>query len=342
VHRAARWYTLTALLFALIVVPGGMLFFGAKPSIDVHWIAPWLALCALTASGLLVMPFLSIIEGSGQITQVYAVRLAVAMAGSVSCWIALACGAGLWATAMVPAATVLIPSLWLLRRKRGLLSIATRAVQSDFDWRREVWPLQWRLGINLLCGYLLTQINIPVLFHTQGPVIAGQLGLSLAIVNTLGLVAQSWITRRVPLMARAVATRDWPLLDRLFKRDFLVSSSIFIVMAVCVLGTDLLFSHSLYARRVLPFWQLAGLLLFVFSNHVIGALAAHLRSHRREPLMAPLAITTVITLPLIVWAAAHYSSAGLVIVLASMNFLVNLPVTVFVWHRCNRLWRLES
>ncbi|KMY86509.1 conserved hypothetical protein-putative transmembrane protein [Candidatus Paraburkholderia calva] len=342
VHRASRWYASIALLFALTAVPGGMVFFGTKPAIDVHWLAPWLTLCALTASGLVVMPFLSILEGAGQITHVYAVRLALAVTGSISCWLTLASGAGLWATAMVPAMTLLVPLAWLLRRRRGLISLAIGSTEGAFDWRHEVWPLQWRLGINLLCGYLLTQINIPVLFHTQGPVIAGQLGLSLAIVNTLGLVAQSWITRRVPLMARAAVTRDWPLLDRLFKRDFLTSSAIFVMMALGVLAADLLFSHTLYARRVLPFWQLAGLLLFMFSNHVIGALAAHLRSHRREPLMAPLAITTLIALPLIVWAAAHYSSAELVIVLASMNFLVNLPVTVFVWSRCNRLWRLES
>ncbi|EEF22549.1 conserved hypothetical protein, partial [Ricinus communis] len=165
-------------------------------------------------------------------THVYALRLSLAVCGSISCWITLACGAGLWATVMVPAMALLIPLFWLLRYQRGVLSMAWYNPGRGFNWWREVWPLQWRLGINLLCGYLLTQINIPILFNTQGPVLAGQLGLSLAIVNTLGLVAQSWITRRVPLMAHAAASRDWPLLDRLFKRDFAMSSGIFALMAL--------------------------------------------------------------------------------------------------------------
>lgn len=342
VHSALRWYARTALVFAIVIVPGGMLFFGSKNSTTIHWIAPWLVLCGLTATGLLITPFLSILEGTGQISRVYALRLSLAVCGSLACWATLAGGAGLWATVMVPASTLLIPLMWLLRYRRGLLQIASHSAGCGFDWRHEVWPLQWRLGTNLLCGYLLTQINIPILFHTQGAVIAGQLGLSLAIVNTLGLVAQSWITRRVPLMARAAAMRDWPTLDHMFKRDFTMSSAIFVVMAFGVLATDLLSADTKYAHRVLPFWQLAGLLVFVFSNQLIGGLAAHLRSFRREPFMSTLATTTIFTLPLIVWAAAHYSSAGLVTVLAAVNLFLNLPIAFFIWYRCNRTWRHDS
>jgi hypothetical protein len=296
----------------------------------------------LTAASLIVTPFLSILEGTGQIGRVYALRLSLAVCGSIACWATLADGGGLWATVMVPAATLLIPLVWLVRYRRGLLRIASHSAGHGFGWRHEVWPLQWRLGVNLLCGYLLTQINIPILFHTQGAVIAGQLGLSLAIVNTLGLVAQSWITRRVPLMARAAAMRDWHTLDHMFKRDFAMSSAIFLTMAIGVVAADLIFADTKYARRVLPFWQLAGLLVFVFSNQLIGVLAAHLRSFRREPFMAALATSTILTLPLIVWAAAHYSSAGLVTVLASVNLLLNLPIAFFIWYRCNRAWRHDS
>ncbi|WP_139133383.1 hypothetical protein [Pandoraea sp. ISTKB] len=341
-HSALRWYGVTALVFLVVIVPGGILFFGTKHSASIEWLTPWLVLCSFTAAGLIVTPFLSILEGTGQIGRVYALRLTLAVCGSLSCWATLASGAGLWATVMVPAATLLIPLIWLLRYRRGLLQIALSKAGQGFAWRNEVWPLQWRLGINLLCGYLLTQINIPILFHTQGAVIAGQLGLSLAIVNTLGLVAQSWITRRVPQMARAAATRDWHALDQMFKRDFTISSAIFVVMALGVLAADAWFADTKYAQRVLPFWQLAGLLVFVFSNQLIGGLAAHLRSFRREPFMAALSTSAIVTVPIIFWAATHYSSAGLVTVLASVNLLVNLPIACFIWYRCNRAWRHDS
>lgn len=342
VGRAARWYALSAVVFLALLVPGGMVFFGAKADNATHWLMQWIVLCAVTAGGLVVMPFLSVLEGTGRIVHVYALRLTMAVCGSLACWLMFATGAGLWATAMVPAMAFVIAAGWLLKHWPQLCATAWRNVRSSFDWRREVWPLQWRVGISLLCGFLMTQINTPLLFHTQGAVIAGRFGLSLAIANMLGLIAQSWITRRVPLMARAVALRDWPLLDRLFMRDFAASSAIFIAgaLAACLLVAAL--DGTAYASRILPLWQLAGLFAYTFSNQLIGGLAAHLRSFRREPLASLITVTTIVTVPLNFWAAKHYSSAGLVTVLATANSLVTLPIATFIWHRCNRAWRHEA
>jgi len=341
--RSARWYAIVALLFAGLLLPSGILFFGTNDTSGLHWVAPWLLLCSLTAAGLLVMPFMAILEGSGQIPQVYAVRLTQAVCGSIGCWWMFMSGAGLWATAMVPAMSLIVPLAWLLRYRRGLFVMAWHHFGRQFDWRREVWPLQWRLALNWLCGYLLTQINIPVLFHLDGPIAAGQLGLSLAIVNTLGLVAQAWIIRRVPRMARAVAVRDWKLLDQLFMRDFAISSAVFVAGAITVLVLDkVLLTETSYGHRLLPFWQLFGLLTFALCNHIIGALAAHLRSFRREPFMALITASTILAVPAILLATKYYSSAGMVAVLVVTNLAINLPFAILIWYRCNRIWRIEE
>jgi hypothetical protein len=254
----------------------------------------------------------------------------------------LAAGASLWATAMVPTATLVIPIAWLVAYRRKLLGIAWRTAGRDFVWRREVWPLQWRLAVNWLCGYLLTQINTPVLFHTQGAVVAGQFGLSLTIVNTISLVSQSWLTRRVPAMARAAAQRDWATLDRLFVRDYAISSAVAVVGAAVTLAAYGLLSRTVYVHRVLPFWEFAGLLGFMLANLLIGGLSTHLRSYRKEPLMPLIATTTLISTPVLIWAAARYSSAGLVAVLAAINICVNLPMAVAIWRHCNHIWRHEA
>jgi hypothetical protein len=52
------------------------------------------------------------------------------------------------------------------------------------------------------------QIYTPILFHYQSANVAGQMGLSLAIANMLGLLAQSWIALRVPTMAMTVGHKD--------------------------------------------------------------------------------------------------------------------------------------
>jgi hypothetical protein len=339
VNRAARWYAICAVAFAILLVPGGLIFFGAKSGAPQHWALQWVLLCGVTASGLVVLPLMSVLEGTGRLAHVYAVRLIVAVCGSLACWATFASGAGLLATVMVPTMAFVIPAFWLVRSWRGLCSMARHQAVSEFDWRREVWPLQWRVAIGLLCGFAMTQINIPLLFHAQGAIVAGQLGLSLAIVNMIGLIAQSWITRRVPLMADAVARRDWATLDALFMRDFAASSGIFLLGAVVAIGFVAALSGTTYSHRILPAWQLAALFAYTFSNQLIAGLAAQLRSFRREPLMPLIAVTTLLTLPLNVWAIRHYSSAGLVTSLAAMNSLVALPIAVLVWRRCNRIWR---
>ena len=342
VGHAARWYAAGAVLFAALLVPAGLLFFGAKHATIPHWAFQWLVLCGLTAAGLLVMPFLSILEGTGRIVEVYALRLVTVVSGSIGCWLLLANGGMLWATALAPAMAFAVPAVWLVSRRPRLLTTAMHGSREHFHWQREVWPLQWRLAINWMSGYLLTQIDIPILFHSQGAVIAGQFGLSLTIANTLSLVSQSWLTRRVPAMARAAAERDWPTLDKLFSRDFAISSAVFVAGAAAVVLLYLLLAHTVYVHRVLPLWQLAALLGFTFSNQLIGALSTHLRSYRKEPLMPLIATTTLITLPALVWAAHAYSSAGLVTVLAIVNILLNLPAATLVWLSCNRAWRRED
>ncbi|WP_206951645.1 hypothetical protein [Trinickia acidisoli] len=340
--KSVRWYAAAAIAFFVLLLPGGWIFFASKASAGITWAPCWLVLCAVTAGGLIVLPFLSLIEGSGRISQVYSVRLVTAMLGSLGCWAALVAGGGLWATTMTPAMALCVPLVWLARRHRPLVAIARDEPGDSYRWREEVWPLQWRLALNWLCAYLLTQINIPNLFRTQGAIVAGQFGLSLTVVNTICLISQSWLLRRVPAMAQAAAVHDWPKLDHLFWRDFGIMLGVFTVGATAFLGLASLVANLPVAHRLLPWPQLLGLTVFAFATQFTSALALQLRSFRREPLVWLNVCTTLITLPAAFYATRHDSSAGLIAVLASMAVALNLPIGIVIWYRCNRDWRATA
>lgn len=341
IGRATYWYALMAVVFWVSMLPGGYLFFSAQQGSTVAWHGQWLVLCTCTALGLLAIPLLAVLEGSGQLTSVYSVRLIQAVCGSLLCWGAFVLKAGLWATIMVPAMSVLIPGTWLLLRRPSLISTAIRHRRADFAWGREIWPLQWRLGMNWLCGYLLTQINIPVLFHMKGPVVAGKLGLSLAIVNTIGLVAQSWLIRRVPVMANAVATRDWQTLDRTFRRNYAFSMFVFIVSATLVLLFAATFRHLHFVQRLLDLPDLAGLLAFMLASQLIGGLTLQLRSFKREPFIRLVIGSTLVAVPAMLFATRLYSVSGMIAVLDVIYLGFNLPLAWLLWRRYNRQWRQE-
>jgi hypothetical protein len=343
IASAARWYAGLTLGFLIVLMPTGLLFFGPSEVQDLRWLGPWLVLCLLTGSGLLIMPFMAILEGSGQLSAVYSLRIAQAVVGSLAGWMVFAAGGELWAAAMSPGMGLLVGLGWLLASRRGLVSIAFHAQGASFNWKHEVWPMQWRLATGSLFGYFLTQINIPILFHLDGPIPAGQFGLSLTIANMLTLVAQSWIVRSSPTMANAVLNRDWTRLDQVFTRDLLVSSSVLLgAAAVFLLGYVLVLAKTPYAYRLLPLPELVGLILFALCNHLFAALAAQLRSFRKEPLMALSMASALLTIPAVFWAATVFSSAGIVSVLLMSAMMINLPGAIWIWVKCQRKWRIPA
>jgi O-antigen/teichoic acid export membrane protein len=331
-----RYYSCLALGFVLIVAPGGYYFFSGE-STSLAWQGPWILLAIAVALGLLPLPFQAIVEGSGEITEVYAVRLLQGVAGNISCWLLLLAGAGLWAVVAPAVATVLVQGLWLATRKWELVRLTVR-MHPAVDWRHDIWPHHWRLSVAWLSGYLTSQLYIPILFKMQGAVVAGQMGLSLTAANMLALVSQSWVVRDAPQMSRAVVLRDWSLLDALFSRDVLLSCVTFGCGAIALCVLRWVFEGTSIAERFFSIWPLACLLLMIILVHIQQLLAAQLRSFRKEPLTWVFLVAAVLTVAGSVPSAKRFGASG-VIVAALLVQAISLPVSIFVWKRSNRRWR---
>jgi len=336
---STRHYLWLTVGFALIITPLGFVFFGTTPSLAISWQLPWLVLALSSAGALLLLPFQAIVEGSGQVAEVYAVRLAQGVVAAVVCWVALVGGAGLWAVVMAPLAAIFVQGIWLTGRKPALLSSAWNGQFRQIDWRGEIWPHQWQIGLGWLSGYLLSQVFIPVLFKTQDAVVAGQMGLSLTASNMLGLLAQSWITRHVPAMARAVATRQWDQFNSIFMRDLVLSCAAFLGSAVALCLLHRMLRGTVYDGRLLPFWPFAGVLATGFLGHIQSSLAAQLRSFRREPLIWVSVAGALLTVTGALWGAVHYSAPGVIVAMLTIQTVVVLPASILIWRKCKRNWR---
>ncbi len=339
VHRAARSYLGLASAFAVLVLAFGLVFFSTASAPVANWQMPWIVLVLSLAAGLVTLPFLAIVEGSGAIGEVYTVRLAQGVAGAALCWLALLLGAGLWASAAIPFAAAVVQPLWLFLRRPVLVTLALARPTTPFSWRLEIWPLQWRLGLSWLAGYMVTQVYTPLLFATHGPVVAGQMGLSLTAANMLGLVAFSAVTRNVPAMAQAAARSRWTDMDTLFSRGLGLSSAAYIVGALAILSGLTWPFLSSFAARFLPLSVCALLFAAIFLNQIYGALAAHLRSYRREPLVWLAVGSAGLTAAGAEVAVGPYSAAGIITVLFLVQAIVVLPLSIVLWRRFHRNWR---
>jgi hypothetical protein len=164
------------------------------------------------------------------------------------------------------------------------------------------------------------------------------MGLSLAIMTMIGFLGQSFLARRVPMMAQAAARRDFAALDAAFRRDFLFFSASYAVAGLGLVVLKLALSGTVYATRVLPFWQLVGLLGVVFINQVVSVLGTYLRSFLYEPLTKVNLVATLVAVPAAVMAAAH-SSAAVIAVLLVVALSINFPWACAIWWRERRRWQ---
>lgn len=335
----ARYYAVLALLFVVLVLPAGWIFFSVFARQFAGWQPAWITVSVTVALSLVVIPILAIYEGSGEITAVAGIRLSQAIIGSVATWTMLLGGGQVWATAMAPLAALISATIWIRRRHPEVLSIIKTNSQT-INWNAELWPLQWRIGLSWVSGYMLTQIHTLVLFSMQSTSAAGQLGLSMAIGNMIGLFAQSFIARHVPAMARAVARRQWEQFDTMFRRDFTYSCVLFVASSVVAIGLAAILRTTPYGTRILPILPFAGLLLAIFLIHVNGALAAQLRSYRREPLAWVVTAGALMTL-MLVWPSAYLEgAAGIVAVMLTVQLIFVLPLSLLLYYRRNREWRM--
>lgn len=197
VRLSLRWYGAAAVIF-LLIYPAGVAFLAnGHGDLGYDWRGPWALLVCATATGFVLLPALALTEGSGSVAEAYMVRLVQGLMGAGAAWAVLAMGGGLYAVAMMPAVSAVVAGVWLFVRRRRMVVQAFQERTGNFHWGVEVWPLQWRIGASWLAGYVLVLMHVPLLFRTQGPAVAGQMGVTMAVANLLCMLASSWMTARI-------------------------------------------------------------------------------------------------------------------------------------------------
>jgi len=336
------WYGAAAVIF-LLAYPLGIVFMaGGQGNLTYDWRAPWAMMVFATAASFPFLPVLALVEGSGGIAEVYAVRLLQGVIGAMVVWGAFAVGGGLYGLAMQPMASTLVAAVWLYLRRRGMIVQAFQQKIGRFRWGAEVWPLQWRVGVSWLAGYMLVLMHVPLMFRTQGPIVAGQMGVTMTVANMLSLLALSWITARIPSMAEAASKRDWAQLDHIYWNPFVASCLTFLAGSAMFLLIRVALDKTPYGARFLPVVQCAGLLVAMGFYHLSGLLAAYLRVHLKEPFAWLSLLGALLTAFGAIWAAPQWGAAGVVAVLIVVNVLFFFPVTLFLWFELRRKWHFGS
>ncbi len=336
-----RWAGFASLLFVLIIGVAGYVLFAQKDDADIRWFEAWVVLIVLAGLNLWLQPLTALLEGCQQVTTVWAFRLVAAVIGTLASWLVLRFHGGLWVLT-ANYATMLLANVFLLfvKYKNFFCSLQSAAPAHAEHWRIEIWPMQWRLVLQSLVGYLGFGLFIPVIFYFRGEVEGGRMALSWMVVSTLGAVALAWLQPRIPTFGALIARRDFAGLDHLFKRVFLTSFGLLFLASVAAwVGVWLLnyWQHPKAIKLIAPL----PLALFLAANllmHVSQCLSAYLRAHKREVLM-PLGVTASLLCGVLVFVLGRKYGvtgvgAGFLIVVAG----VLIPWQTAIWCRCRAAW----
>lgn len=343
------WFGGAAGLMIVVLIPLGALTVSFDPagSLALHDVLkPWAWLVVLSSASLIVAAATALLEGCGHVVEMAFLRLAQSLVATLAAWTVFAAGGALYALAAQAAGTLVVGGIWLVRAYQPFFRdlLVFRSSLPGMDWQREIWPFHWRIAVSWVSGYLIFQLFSPLLFVTQGPVAAGQMGLSLQIFGALNGVAMSWISTQTPLYGRMIARREGRALDRLFRRGLAQSTSVLLCCLLATLASLQLLSamNSPFAQRVLPLPLMAFMAAIALANHVIFAEAALLRAHKQDPFMVVSVLNGLATALMAVALVPQYGLAGAVVSYGAATLLIGLGGGTVIFLRKRKTWWIKD
>ena len=333
------WYSIAAVLFAICVGTGGGWFLAHKDYGPIPWQVPWIVLAVLSAVTLWQLPFVTLLEGCGQMPVVNRYRFYQAVTGSLVVWSCMALGAGLWTPVAAAAVQVVWHAILILVRYRKFFHTFHQPPPGPrISWQTELWPMQWRLAVSAVVSYFAFSLFTPVMFKYFGPAVAGQMGMTWQLTTVLQAVALAWVHARTPLFGQLIAKQDYPELDRVFFRLAQVSFAVVliggVVLELAVLGVH--WSGIRLAQRLLPPLPTAMLILGVIFYHIPNCQALYIRAHKRDPLFPISVAASVLIGTTVWWFGSREGPMGAATAYLAVVAGFVLPFQTFIWWQCRR------
>ncbi|QDV45505.1 hypothetical protein Enr13x_53840 [Stieleria neptunia] len=289
VRFATVWFLVASVTLVLVGVAAGAILLGRQDVFQTAF-APLAVAMVLSGMAFSLAPLIAILEGCDQVRTVNRYRLGQTVLGSFVVWICLVTGAGLW-TAAASIATQLAWELVLVGwRYRVFFLQLSRTPRNHFDWRHEIWPLQWRIGVQSIVRYLAFLPILPVLFDAHGPEIAGRYGMTWQVISNLMMVAYVYVRTRSPEFGRLIAERRRVESNLAFKR-VTIGSTVLLVALVTSFCVSLVLLNALQwppteqiVSRFLSITACACFAVAVIPMHLTQCFSMFIRAQKFDPI----------------------------------------------------------
>jgi len=294
-HFSVRWYLFFAIILFVTLIVVGLVFFNryGKANGAISWVVPWILLALGTVVNLIMSPVVAFIQGLGKVKEIAKIQFIVLFFRLTVVWGGLILGAKLYVLGISSLVTVFVLILIISVIYRKLLTnIWNTRIVEKVSYRLEILPYQWKIGLSWMSSYFIFQLFNPVLFATDGAIVAGQMGMTLAALNGILSLSLAWITTKVPLFSGLIAQKEYPKLDKVFNKTLKQSALInfgalgFLMLVIFLIRYfNVQISGKLLGNRFLSYLPLFLMMIPIFLNQFIAAWATYLRCHKKEPFL---------------------------------------------------------
>jgi len=344
IHFCVKWYAILAGLLLVTLLIAGVSFFnrfgGSNP--DIHWKIPWAIIALTTSLNLLISPWRAVLQGMNKVKEMARIALVQQIVVMVLTWLGLIIGAKLYVLAINSVTSFLILIVLYARTPypRLIYRLYKQKIVERVSYLNEIFPYQWRIALSWISGYFIFQLFNPLIFAFDGAAAAGQMGITLVVLNAILSLVVSWTTTKIPVWSTFIAKNDYSTLDKSLK-DVIKNSSV--VSIIGILGFLTVLAVLLYlkvplAGRFLPLWLCAILLFTIPLNNIVNAWATYLRCHKKEPFLA-VSIVTGLFCAGTTWLTAKYVGvSGVVIGYFCVILLVSFPFSYYTFRKHKKLY----
>ncbi len=341
-HFCVKWYSVFSVLLFLFLLSFGYLFFD-KYGVSypqVNWKNPWVLVSLFTALNLLISPGMAMVQGMDKVKEMAKIALIQQSLVISITWISLISGASLYAVAINSACNfIFIVILYTYTPFPSILyNIFKYNGIHKISYRREIFPLQWKIAISWISGYFIFQLFNPVIFAFEGPIVAGQMGMTLTVLSAiLGLIV-SWTSTKVPKWSLFIAKKDYKALDE-STREVIRNSSLVGIVGITIFILALVLIKYLgfpLAYRFLPIWLCTVLFITIPVNNIINCWATYLRCHKKEPFLIQAVIVGSLCALSTFILGKYIGVGGIVVGYVIIVVGVSLPLSFFIFKNKRR------
>lgn len=345
-----KWYSVISLsVFVFLTILGYVYFnkYGATHE-NVEWKTPWLLICIGTAIKLFQSPLNSILMGLGFVKETSKAGFYQQIILPIFTWLGLALGIKLYVMGIGFLLSVIYWQFFIHREGLAdiLLNLWKTNITEKVGYMNEIFPYQWRIALSWVSGYFIFQLFNPVLFATEGAVVAGQMGMTMQALNAIMAFSQSWINTKVPRLSGLIAKKDYITLDNLFqnttKQMLAVGSLLIIAFIIVVFGLQHIEFMSKFGERFLPIIPLVLMSWACWTMLPINCWATYLRCHKKEPLLLNSVVMGILCCISTLMFGSLYGLLGIVIGYAFLRIVSLIWIyKVYLikkkeWHGINR------